>query len=251
MSAVGDCIAGMDVAEHIEQLAEHGPSLAEAAARAGWDTPVPGTSWKVRNLVTHVGGIHRWAADIVRTGATGFATEAGRAVGTGPDDGELIEWFLTGHAELVDTLRRAPDDLSCATFLPADSPRAFWARRQAHETAVHRADAAAAAGERTRFAATFAQDGIAEMLHGFARRKSNAVDFETTISLSASDGPSWLIKLGGERIDADHSDSPGRATLAGTSSDLYLWLWNRPSDAELTGDPESAALWRNVRVRWG
>ena len=167
------------------------------------------------------------------------------------DDAELIDWFLAGHTVLVDALCRAPDDLKCATFLPAASPRAFWARRQAHETAIHRADAAAAAGERTRFAAGFAQDGIAEMLHGFARRKSNSVGYEATISLRASDGPSWLITLGGERIDARESDSPGQATLAGTSSDLYLWLWNRPSTAALTGDPEAAGLWRNVRVRWG
>jgi uncharacterized protein (TIGR03083 family) len=212
---------------------------------------VPSTKWNVRNLVTHVGGIHRWAADIVTTGATGFGTDAGRAVGKGPGDTELIDWFLAGHAALVDALRRAPDDLKCATFLPAGSPRAFWARRQAHETAIHRADADAAAGERTLFDAAFAQDGMAEMLLGFARRKSNAVDSETTISLRASDGPSWLITLGGERIEAGENDAAGQATISGTSSDLYLWLWNRPSDAALAGDPKVAALWRKVRVRWG
>lgn len=241
----------MDVDEHIAQLAEHGPALAAAADRAGWDTPVPGTEWTVGSLVTHVGGVHRWAADIVTSRASGFDTEAGRAVGTGPDEADLIDWFLAGHAALLDALRGAPADLQCATFLPASSPLAFWARRQAHETAVHRADADAAAGDSTRFTAAFAQDGMAELLLGFARRKSNAVDTAATISLRASDGPSWVITLGGERIEAAEEDAPGQATVSGTSSELYLWLWNRPSSAHLSGDAEVARLWRNVRVSWG
>ena len=241
----------MDVAEHIEQLAAHGPPLAAAADRAGWDAPVPATRWKVRNLVTHVGGIHRWAADIVTTGATEFGTDAGRAVGKGPADAELIDWFLTGHAALVDALRRAPANLHCATFLPAPSPLAFWARRQAHETAIHRADAEAAAGVSPLFSAAFAQDGMSEMLLGFARRKTNAIGSAATISLRASDGPAWLVTLGGERIAAGEDDSPAQATLTGTSSDLYLWLWNRPSAAAVGGDAEVAELWRTVRVRWG
>ena len=43
-------------------------------------------------------------------------------------------------------LRSAPADLDCFTFLPAESARHFWARRQAHETAIHRVDAENAAG---------------------------------------------------------------------------------------------------------
>jgi hypothetical protein len=89
------------------------------------------------------------------------------------------------------------------------------------------------------------------MLLGFARRKSNTIDSEATISLRASDGPSWLITLGGERIAAREDDSAVQAALAGTSSDLYLWLWNRPSGAALSGNEEVAGLWREVRVRWG
>ena len=30
--------------------------------------------------------------------------------------------------------------MRCFAFLPAPSPLAFWARRQAHETGIHRAD---------------------------------------------------------------------------------------------------------------
>jgi uncharacterized protein (TIGR03083 family) len=246
----------VDTASLLDHLAAEGPRLRAAAARAGWDARVPGLRWDVRTLVTHTGGIHRWAADIVATGAKAFDTDAGRAVGTGPADEELLDWFSAGHAALVETLRAAPDDVDCATFLPAPSRRAFWVRRQAHETAVHRADAEAAAGGVTPFDPDFAQDGMAELLQGFAARRSNAIGTTAMVAVAPSDGSTpWLVRLGGERIAAgpvDQAPVDTDLTVAGTASDLYLWLWNRPSAATVTGDARIAELWaKTVRVRWG
>lgn len=250
----------MDVADHLTQLAADGPLLAASAERAGWDAPVPGTEWTVRELVKHVGGVHRWATGIVATGGQSFDTEAGAAVGSGPSDDELVDWFLDGHASLVETLRAAPGDVDCATFLPAESPLAFWARRQAHETAVHRGDAERAGGAITAYPADFAQDGMAEMLLGFAARRRNDADAQGTLALVASDGPPWLVTFGGERIvaapvaaangAAANGDVAADATVSGCSSELYAWLWNRPSQADVSGAPEIAQLWRAVRVRW-
>lgn len=252
---------GVEVPEFIEHLADEGVRLATAAGRVGWDTPVPRTDWNVRDLVTHVGGVHRWASDVVCTGATALDTSASRDVGRGPGDDELLEWFVTGHAALVSALRSAPSDLAAATFLSAPSPLHFWARRQAHETAIHRADAEAAYGESSKYAPGFAQDGIIELLHGFAARKSMTIDRKATILLDATDGPSWLVSLGGEQICADTIDDVARAGLAGadvaradvrgSSSDLYLWLWNRDSQVVLEGSQAVADLWAAaVRVRW-
>jgi uncharacterized protein (TIGR03083 family) len=244
-------MCAMEIAEHLAQLESDGPRLLDAAEQAGWDAPVPCTEWTVRDLVVHTGGIHRWATDIVRTGARSADTEARRAVGIGPLDGALLDWFGAGHLALVDALRAAPDDLDCVAFLPAPSPLAFWARRQAHETAIHRADAQAAAGLEVSFPIEFAQDGIAEMLRGFAARKSNAIDTDATLGLRPSDGsPPWLITMGGEQIEAVVSDADADALVAGSSTDLYLWLWNRPSHATISGDESTAQLWRSVRVRW-
>jgi len=257
----GGLIWGVEIPEFIEHLADEGVRLATAAGRVGWDTPVPRTDWNVRDLVTHVGGVHRWAGDVVRTGATDLDTAAGRDVGRGPGDDELLEWFATGHAALMSALRCAPPDLAAATFLSAPSPLHFWARRQAHETAIHRADAEAACGEVSTYAPGFAQDGIDELLHGFAARKSMAIDRRATILLDVTDGPLWLVSLGGEHIGADTIDDAARAGLAGidvdcaevrgSSSDLYLWLWNRDSQVVLSGSQAVADLWTSaVRVRW-
>ncbi len=155
-----------------------------------------------------------------------------------------------GHAALVVALGDAPLDLSAVTFLPADTPLHFWARRQAHETAIHRLDVSGAAGQAVSFSADFAQDGIAEMLGGFARRRRDP-STPATIGLAATDGPSWLIRLGGERIEAAPADAGSAdAQVAGTSAELYRWLWNRPCAAQVSGDPAVLAWWAdNVRVR--
>jgi len=172
----------------------------------------------------------------------------------------LLPWFVEGHRALVETLCAAPADLDCATFLPAPSPLAFWARRQAHETAIHRSDAQAAAAiaessgrnpSTTLHDRAFAQDGIAEILLGFAARRSNAIAQPGVLALCAADGPHWRIELGGERIAAVPDEAPDAdAVVSGTSSDIYLWLWNRPSAATVAGAADVAKLWRTVRVRW-
>ena len=243
----------MDAVALVDHLSEHGDRLAAAADRAGWDTAVPGTDWTVRQLVRHVGGVHRWAADVVDAARPSGDTPAAAAVGSGPPDDELLEWFQNGHAALVQTLRDAPPDLDCFTFLPADSPLHFWARRQAHETAVHRADAESAAGDVTPFDAAFAQDGIAELLLGFARRRSNSIPRSGVIGLDAADGDSWLVTLGGERTEAETSEDllGTDVTVRGLSSDLYLWLWNRPTEAVVDGDADLARAWgATVQVTW-
>ena len=214
---------------------------------------MPRTDWLVRDLVAHVGGVHRWAADVVRTGVSDLDTAAGRLVGRGPPDDELVEWYAAGHRELVKALRAAPPDLVAGTFLPAQSPLHFWTRRQAHETAVHRADADAASADRAEFDADFAQDGIAEFLQGFALRPSLAKGGSWTLRLQASDGAAWWVTLGSDPARAANAESSDHADLvvSGRSSDLYLWLWNRDCAVELEGQEDLAVTWaETVRVRW-
>ena len=244
----------MQPAALIDHIESDGRLLIAAARRAGWDAQVPGCEWNVRELVKHTGGIHRWAASVVNACSPTLGTDAGRAVGSGPDDDELAEWFEAGHAALVATLRSAAPDLECATFLPADSPRHFWSRRQAHETAIHRVDAeGAASGDVTPFEVGFAQDGIGEMLRGFVASRPKPPERQATFGFAAADGPSWLATFRDDRIDVEQTEQLDLAdvTVRGTSSDLYRWLWNRPSDAKIDGDVEVAKLWADtIKIRW-
>lgn len=223
-----------------------------AAGRAGWDAAVPGVDWDVRAVVIHTSAVHRWCADIVRRAlATNESGGSVAFVSDGLDDDALPDWVAVGARELLETFRAAPDDLACFTFLRQDPPRRTWIRRQAHETAIHRADVEAAAGAITPFDPEFAQDGLHELVGGFARGRPFAARRPGVLVLAASDGPSWRVEFGGERnvitqVDADVPSAD--ASVRGTSSELYLWAWNRPSSALEAGDADVLACWQRIRI---
>ncbi len=118
-----------------------------------------------------------------------------------PEDADLVDWYGDLHRRLADALAAAPADLECWTFLPAPSPLEFWARRQAHETTVHRVDAEAAlGGDPSPVEADFAADGVDEALLRFQVRERGRADRPCTLRLRADDvpGADWLLHLSPE-----------------------------------------------------
>jgi uncharacterized protein (TIGR03083 family) len=246
----------MEFAEHLAALTLEGELLARAAARIDHDAPVPGCpAWQVGDVVRHTGQVHRWAAAAVR--------EQRRDASVYPaDDGaglagaDLVDWFRAGHAALVDTLATADPGVRTFTFLPAPSPLAFWARRQTHETGIHRADVESGGGPITPFDPAEALDGLDEMLGGFAARKSRqpAEEPPRTLGLLPTDSADgWLVRVGSPPVRDAAAAAGADCVLRGTPSDLHLLLWNRPAGSVRTdGDPAVLAAWRTqVRVRWG
>ncbi|MFI0258376.1 maleylpyruvate isomerase family mycothiol-dependent enzyme [Streptomyces sp. NPDC017056] len=246
----------MDIAEFTESLRRDGQLLADAAEKAGAHAPVPTCpQWRVRDLLIHMGQVHRWATGFVEHGRQEPAPlpEAPRL----PDDA-LADWLRDGCRKLVETLRAAPADLSCWTFLPAPSPPAFWARRQAHETAVHRADAEAALGAgHTAADPAFAADGIDELLVGIHARERSPMRTEMPKTLliraTGAAGAAWKVALSdapprAERIPLTAATGGDAAdcVLEGAASDLYFALWNRrPLDGiTVTGEVSLARLWQ-------
>ena len=94
--------------------------------------------------------------------------------------GDRLRWLVDGADTLIGALAAAPGDLRALRFL-SDAPpaRAFWARRQAHETTIHRVDAAAARQGRppkpdeVELDPALAADGLDELLTGFLPRNSS------------------------------------------------------------------------------
>ncbi len=253
--------APVEVEQHLSALEVDGELLARAAARAGMAAAVPPCpGWQVRQLLRHVGYVHRWAAAHVAQGSPKLveALSEEEVLARGPDDGQLLAWFQHGHAELVRTLRAADPELQCWTFLQAPSPLAFWARRQAHETAIHRADAEAACGAISGFDPQFAVDGIDELLLGFASREWNprAVTEDRTLAVHCLDTPTnWLVHLDPGGVKAWRGLGDADSEIVGTASDLYLVLWNRPpttpGGVSVRGEPGGLQLWRaTIQVGW-
>ena len=251
----------MEIDQHIAALESDGCLLADAAGRAGLAAPVPSCpGWRVADLLRHIRYIHQWAAaHVCESPAQVIAgpLEAELLAG-GPPDAELLDAYRAGHHTLTEALNSADPALACATFLPAPSPLAFWTRRQAHETAIHRADAElAAAGMVTPFEPGFAADGIDELVTGFApRRKQSGQATTRTLQLHATDtGDRWHVIIGPDGTQGHRAPGQGGTVLSGPASELYLLLWNRRDAGTpavtIAGDPAGLRLWQDtVQVRW-
>ncbi|MFC7330878.1 maleylpyruvate isomerase family mycothiol-dependent enzyme [Marinactinospora rubrisoli] len=244
----------MQITDFIATLTIEGRLFADTAQQADPDAPVPGCpAWRVRDLVKHLSSVHRWA--------TGFVAEGGTERVPLPEapglrDEELVPWMRAGHERLVAALEAAPADLACWSFLPAPSPLAFWARRQALETTVHRVDAESALGAAiSPLRPDLAAEGIAELLTGFHARGRSPVRTETpaTLRVRATDVPeaAWNVHLSDGPLRAERAVQEPPApdcTYEGTAADLYLVLWNRlPLDrVRITGDVGLAHRWREL-----
>jgi uncharacterized protein (TIGR03083 family) len=262
-------VAAVEIAEHIAAITREANRLAEAAHLGGLDAPVPTCpGWDLRDLVRHLGMVHLWAASHVAqphdepdyeseadelTALTGFWPNLGSFW---PDDGHLIDWYLRTKTNLVDSLESAPPNVEAWTFLPAPSPLAMWARRQAHETAIHRFDAESAADITSSFDPALASDGIDEMLSGFATRRTGDFPVATTQAMivhATDTDERWHVTLAPNGITTVRNDGPADITLAADASDLYLTVWNRGDDSnvKVTGNHELLDTWHeNLRVRW-
>jgi uncharacterized protein (TIGR03083 family) len=254
----------MEIAEHITILGNEAKALAAAADEGGLEIPVPTCpGWNMRDLVRHLSEIHLWAAARVAKRADNLwpediseHTESWPELAVfWPDDDKLVSWYLETNANLVNVLESAPADLDCPTFLPAPSPLAMWARRQAHETAVHRFDAENAVGAASGYDPVFAADGLDELLVGFTQRgRGEEGDPSRTMLVHATDtGDRWHLTIDSEGVTTVRGDGPADVTLSGAASDLYLVLWNRTEDSTITvtGDQALLTEWHGSRrIRW-
>ena len=189
--------------QHLAALRDAVSAFARHAQEAGLDVPVPTCpDWTVRRLIGHQGMVHRWAAANLR-GKTVEIDATERAGRRAPSP---VDWLRDGAIDLVAAITTAPDDVQTVVFLnDAPGPRAFWARRQCHETTIHSVDALAAALGRyptsadTAIDPAVAVDGIDELLAGFMTRNKSRLRSESPMVVGVSPRsrrPVWLVEVG-------------------------------------------------------
>ena len=134
------------------------------------ERPVPTCpGWTFQQLATHLGRGHRWAAQIVATRATMPIPMREVADGKLPQDpAQHASWLNAGADQVIEAVTAAGSDL--VWTLAGIGPASFWARRRAHEAAVHLADAQLAAGLDVDLAPEFAANGVDEWLARIAAR---------------------------------------------------------------------------------
>jgi uncharacterized protein (TIGR03083 family) len=216
-----------------------GPAFQAAVLAAEKDTPVPTCpGWTVADLVGHLGRVYVWVRSHVSRGVTSAPERRG---GDGPAEvsewPETVAWWAAELASLLELLDALDPEMPAWNWAPQPKKAAFWHRRMAHETAVHRWDAQFAVGAAEPMEAKLAADGIGEVLDTWlpAGRRKGPTDREGVVHLVASDAAQeWYVRLRGEGIALldtdtllDSDDHHTRVEAVGTASDLLLALYGR------------------------
>ena len=237
------------------------------------DLPVPSCpDWTLRQLGTHLGRVHRWAAEIVNTRTAEAIPMKAAPDGIPPaDQAGQADWLLAGAQRLTEAIRAAGTDPVWA--FGSLAPATFWARRQAHETMMHRADAELTAGLTVELDPELAADGVDEWLTLMAGPRYGRPDARVTalppgaslhvIAIMRDQGGTWsaqwLIKRVGDSIEvlpAPKLIGPDLAkpdltepflTVSGPPDQILLVLLRRTApeaaDIRLSGDRELLTGW--------
>lgn len=247
-------------ADYLTPLAAEMAAFETIVASHDPETPVPiSHTWKLRGLASHLGGIHRWAAENVRTGVRSSL------VPKLPDGADPARWYREAADILLDALGAADYAAPCWNFTKAPRVKGFWTRRQLHETTIHGRDADLGIGTRRMIEPILAADGVDEVLrtllpvaHRWGDRMPLELPGPMLIRLTDT-GHGWLLTPNGEPVpavdgpDACVSDRTAAAAISvtGRAEDMLLLLWQR-SELIASGvrvDGDAAAVDAFVRGR--
>ena len=210
--------------------------------------------WTLRQLATHVGRAHRWAAEIVGARSPEFIPFRQVPDGRIPDDPALhAPWLRAGAARVIEAAREAGGD-QVWTF-DGLRPASFWARRMAHETAVHRADAQITVGREPELEPGLAADAIDEWLGymsgiGSSDSRVDALPDGAVLHVHVTDEGvrgEWLVRREGSAVTVEPGHGKGDVAVRGPAGRLLLVLLRRvpPDDpqVEVLGDAALLTGW--------
>jgi uncharacterized protein (TIGR03083 family) len=221
---------------YLEPLAEEMAGFEALARRSDLTVPVQfSRKWRLSDLVSHLAGIHLWAAATVRKGTRGSNLPRR------PPELDLASWYRQCADGLLDTLHSADPGARCWNYGPGPRVAEFWFRRQLHETIIHGRDADMAVGTRREIPAVFAADGVDEVLTvlmpigGRSGGKPKPRLTGPVLVHATDTGHRWLLTPGQASVPeavlvgASHPEAASR--VRGRAEDLMLLLWGRiPAD---------------------
>jgi uncharacterized protein (TIGR03083 family) len=218
------------------------------------ERPVPTCpGWTFRQLATHVGRGHRWAAQIVATRATAPVSPREVADGKLPDDpARHGPWLNAGADQVIDAVTAAGSDP--VWTMTGMRPASFWARRRAHEAAVHLADAQLAAGRGVDLAPDDAADAVDEWLALIAagdparvqelRGDGQSLHFHATDPGLSTGTGEWMVTRAPSGLTVTRGHGKADVAVRGPAASLLLVLTRRlpPSDPAIEIFGEQALL---------
>jgi uncharacterized protein (TIGR03083 family) len=235
--------------------------IAEVVRSADRALPVPTCpEWTLEKLARHVGRVHRWATASVTRRATEPVDPRGLDDAVPPEDTEgLVSWLTTGAERVVEAVREVGPQTPVWAWAD-DQSAGFWARRMAHESLVHHADASLAVGGGLDPAPELAADGISELLDLVAspkvrRRIPDLAELAgdgQILHLHATEprlltAGEWLVRRTPDGVVWEHGHDKGDVAVRGPAADLLLVLYRRlpvaESRVEILGERELFDHW--------
>jgi uncharacterized protein (TIGR03083 family) len=259
-AAAADPVPEVSVGQFCAEIDSSTATIAGLAGHLDLTQRVPACpDWTLRELAIHVGRAHRWAAEIVGTRSAEFIPFRSVPDGKFPaEPAQRASWLRDGAARLITSVQAAGSDPVWA--FDQVRPAGFWARRMAHETAVHRADAEIAVGRTPDLAPELAADAIDEWLGMMSGLMTDGADDPRMSALPAGcslhvhatdDGLDGAGELTVHRtpsgITMEHGHAKGDVALRGPAARILLVLVRRlpPDDpsVEVLGDPAALSRW--------
>lgn len=251
----------MDSSRYLESLASDYARLRDAAVSGGLGAPVPTCpGWTMADLVQHVGEVYLHKTTAMRQGEWPDPWPPDLS---GEDPLALLD---RSYNELTAEFATRPPSAATPTWYEPEQTVAFWIRRMAQETVIHRIDAELAAGLRVSpVPDDIALDGVDEVLKRFLgygsvvwpeefaavtgeRLESGTGDDTVTVEV---DGATWTVRPRPDRVEVrDGSGGDVHAVVEAAPATMLSWLWGRAGDGDITvsGDPAWADYLRRLLI---
>ena len=235
----------MNTETFLQHIDTEGRAFIEAVAEAPEAEVAACPGWTNRDLAKHLGNVYSFAIAQLRAGNP--ETRAPAEARPAPDTGEITAWFRERHQEVLATLRATVPETPVWTFAP-ERVAAFFFRRMAHETAVHRWDAQQAAGTLAPIDPELATDGINEAMEVFMLHRRVNEPPESSLHLHRTDGEGeWMLVAKDGTLTITHEHAKGDAAARGSAQDILLYLWGRGRvSLECYGDDALIDAWGSV-----
>lgn len=238
--------------EHLEALRAVTEAFEREIPRIRLDRGTAALRWTGNDLVAHLGAVHRWAAEIVRTGHRQPRTNVPRI------SGSPLEWYSESRRILLETLDATDPMTPVWTHQRSHRVVYYWHRRQLHETLVHLWDLRSVedplAPPPAEVTPALHVDNVDELFEVIAtkRAEQERVSLPGPLHLQATDhARHWTIH-------PDFSCEPverGRrgALVTGSAGALMLFAWDRylPDHPrlEVSGDARIVDVFRRAHIR--
>jgi uncharacterized protein (TIGR03083 family) len=246
----------MDVPyDPLTTLRDDGVAFIDLVTTNDLATSVPACpGWSLADLAYHLGEVWNFWGNVVSERITDRGSLRSIAVPPRVAGAELGAWLESRLDALHQALDAAGPEPEVWTWTGANRPCRWVQRRMAQEVAVHRHDAARAAGLHHEVPIAVAADGIDEFLMWFAgtERRDGELKPGGTVHLHCTDtaelgvGGEWYVSsLKEPSCTFTREHRKGDVAVRGRAHDLLMWLWRRSTDGvEVIGDEKVARRFR-------